>query len=396
MGKQLLVAGIDPGTTVAYALLGLNGNVAGLGSKKELSLNKLIETITKQGISIVVGTDKKRVPDFVEKFAVKVGARVIAPKSDLKVSEKRGLAKDLEYGNVHEMDALASAVFALKRIKSLLKKIDVFVKHYKKESIADKLTELVIKKDLSIRLALGVIEKPQQEESKTITKVIERKITEKDFFSICEKLRRAEKENKLLKQKNEELSNTSNGLKEKQRYLKRKIDQLIPGEKAEETLRFKEERLQFINKELGKYYDEIDSLKKRISWFYSIFSNIDRKVVLKKIKNLGWTELSYKNKILNIKKGDILFVDNVNEYSKKTIEFLKEKVSIIVYKQKISKKIQEEMPFVLIDSAKLKIDEDRYFAFAGKDDFEKQKSAKEMLGKIVKEYRKERKAAKEP
>jgi len=397
MGKRLFVVGIDPGTTAAYALLDLNGNVVELASKKELSTGRLIEAITKQGIPIAVGTDKKRVPDFIEKFSVKVGARVISPESDLKVAEKKGMAKGIGYRNAHEMDALASALFALKQLKSLLKKIDVFVRHYKKENIASRLTELVVKNGLSIRLAAEVIEKPEDEKSKTIKKVMERKITEKDFFDVCERLRRAEKENRLLKQKNSELGSTLSKFEERKKYLDKKIDQLMQSEKAEEILGFKEERVKSMAKELKRCYDEIDNLKKMVNGFYSIFSDISDKIVLKKLRNLGWTELSYKDRILNIKKGDILLVDNVNEYGQKTVEFLNEKVGIIVYRQKITAKIQEELPFLLIDASSLKIDENSYFAFAGKADFEKQKSSKELLGKIIKEYRKERvKASKEP
>ena len=46
MEKKLLIAGIDPGTTTAYALLDLKGNIVRVESSKEFNLNTLIKKIT--------------------------------------------------------------------------------------------------------------------------------------------------------------------------------------------------------------------------------------------------------------------------------------------------------------------------------------------------------------
>ena len=47
--KPWLIVGIDPGTTVAYAILDLNGTVIKTLSKKELDLSSLITEIIKLG-----------------------------------------------------------------------------------------------------------------------------------------------------------------------------------------------------------------------------------------------------------------------------------------------------------------------------------------------------------
>ena len=73
--KPLLVVGIDPGTTIGYAVLDLDGNLIKIDSSKHITLSSLISGITAIGKVILVGTDKKAVPGFVKKFAVKGGLR---------------------------------------------------------------------------------------------------------------------------------------------------------------------------------------------------------------------------------------------------------------------------------------------------------------------------------
>ena len=109
--KKLLIAGIDPGTTLGYAVIDLEGNLVQINSSKNLDINSLISELIDFGKIVVIGTDKKKNPSFIERLGVKLGAKVIAPEYDLKVVEKRGLVKEYKTNNQHEIDALASAFF---------------------------------------------------------------------------------------------------------------------------------------------------------------------------------------------------------------------------------------------------------------------------------------------
>jgi len=51
--KELLIIGIDPGTTTGYALLNLKGNIIEIDSSKEYDLATLITKITKQGLPLI-------------------------------------------------------------------------------------------------------------------------------------------------------------------------------------------------------------------------------------------------------------------------------------------------------------------------------------------------------
>src|SRR3989338_6732880 len=124
--RKLLIVGIDPGTTTGYAVLDIEGNLICLKSSKQLDLNQLISQTISIGKVVLVGTDKAKAPNLVETFATKLGAKVIIPQEDLKVDEKRKSINKFSFDDEHQGDALASALFAYREMKSLLDKIDFF------------------------------------------------------------------------------------------------------------------------------------------------------------------------------------------------------------------------------------------------------------------------------
>ena len=146
MNKELVIVGIDPGTTVGYAILDLKGNVKKIKSKKGLTLSSLIFEIIKEGKIIVVGCDVNPVPSFVKEFCARTGARLIYPDADLLVKEKRKLARDLS-SNRHERDAYVSALLAYKKIRPLLDKVDVFLKRENKQEYFNILKERILKEE---------------------------------------------------------------------------------------------------------------------------------------------------------------------------------------------------------------------------------------------------------
>ncbi len=114
MEKPLLIVGIDPGTTVGYAMLDVEGRLLVTDSAKEISIGDLISKVIEKGKPILVGCDKKKTPQFVDKFKTKVGAKVVSPKEDMKYKEKRNMTKLFPFKNKHQMDAIASALYAWK------------------------------------------------------------------------------------------------------------------------------------------------------------------------------------------------------------------------------------------------------------------------------------------
>ena len=380
--KKLLIVGIDPGITAGYAVLDIEGSLIHLNSSKQLDLKMLISKTINLGKVVLVGTDKFKVPNLAESFATKFGARIVSPQEDLKVDEKKLMTTSFNFKDDHQSDALASALFAFRETKPLLDKIDKFAEENKKQSIKNRIKELVITKKISIRSAVGIIEK-KDEESKIIEKVIiEKKINENDFLKLYGKIKKYEYEMKLIIRHNNKLMERINELERQISRKEIKKEKKLPD--------FKEKRITFLENAVKSREKSKEDLTYLIKKYNGVISNIGNYYILKKLDTLGANEFNFKNKTLNIQRNDILLVDNPNIVSGNVVDFLKEKVFIIVYKKQINKKIEQELPFVFINASNLKIDEDKYFGFVDKKHFEFEKSKTNWVKKIIDDYKKEK------
>lgn len=382
--RKLLIAGIDPGTTTAFAVLDIEGNLLHLNSSKQLDLNSLISQIIRLGKVILVGTDKAKVPGLVEAFAAKLGAKIINPAEDLKVEEKRRMTSDFDFKDEHEGDALASALLAYKEAKILLGKIDTFSKENRKQDIKNKIKELVITKKISIRNAASIIEKKDEESKITEKAIVEKKLNEEDFLKLHGKLKKYEAEIKLIKIHNNNLKNKIMQL-EKSQIRKEK-----PKNENKESVDFRGKKIIFLEHLLKSKEKNADALKSLIKKYNRVMANSSNFYILKKLDTFGIKELNFKNKILNIQRNDILLVGNPNVFSGSAIEFLKDKVFVVIFKQPVAKKIEDGLPFIFISSKNLKIDEDKYFGFVEKKQLEIEKNKLDWVRKIVDDYKKEK------
>jgi predicted RNase H-like nuclease (RuvC/YqgF family) len=322
------------------------------------------------------------VPGFVEKFSNALGARLVKPDKDLLSKEKAELVKGYS-GDDHQLDSLAAALFSFKKLRTLLKKVEEYIENYDKQKIAAKLTDLVVSKGMSISKTVDLLEKPD-EEARVVAKAIrERKFEEKDFLKLYSKLKDIEKENYLLRQQNRKIKQEIIDLekpKEKKKPYEKRFNQL---------LRQRENRFFVLERELSSKDTEIDVLESEMNKLCYFLSSLNKKVLLKKLSNLGNVEFEKKEKLLKISKDDVLLVDDPNIISDKAIDKIKDKVHVIVYNKKLGKKVSS-LPFIFIDAKKLDVDENQYFAIVSRQDFEKEKSKVDVLNKVVEDYRKER------
>ncbi len=389
--NKLLVVGIDPGTTTAYAVLDLNGNVVSIKSAKNLGINALLAEVVQLGKIAVIGTDKAKIPSLVEDFSAKTGARIIYPKEDLKVEEKKSMAREFKTENDHEDDALASSLFAFKRIKPVIERIDAFVKENKKENIKDNIIDLVLTKEVSIREAADIIENAGKEEIRIIKKAIEEKtLRQNDFLKLYRIAKRYEKEFMLLKRQNDNLKSQLKGLERKYRSFDPKAIETKVDKRLQRNILFKERNIDFLEKEIGRKNDEIRRLYGSIKRFNDVLSKINDVFVLKKLDNLGSAEFNRKHHLLNIAKNDILLVDNPNIISNEVINFLKEKVNVIITKIPASSKIRQKCGIILINLEGISIEETNLFAFASRKEIENILKSKEVLKSVIEDYKKSR------
>jgi predicted RNase H-like nuclease (RuvC/YqgF family) len=390
-GKELLIVGVDPGTTLGYAVIDFDGNIVKLHSEKNLDLNSLITHLINIGKPLVVASDKEYNPDFVNRLAVKVGARLLSPDYDLKVSEKREITREFKTGNQHEVDALASALFALGKLSALLKKINIFVEHYRKENIKSQLIEFVVGKSLSIREAVEIIEEPEKEETKIIKEVVEeRKLSEKDFLVLYKKYKESQKDMELIRRQNVKLKEQIKSIKRDYEYVLRQISRARVDRKAQSLLNYKEQRINFFNRQVKKKGEEIKGMQNEITTLIYFLSNLANNILLKKLDNLGQQEFLKKRDFLNIGQGDVLLVKDADIISDKIIKEIKDKVGIIFYKKPVSPKVEARLPFVFVDANSVNIEENEHFGILNKEEFLRVKNKKDILSKIITDYRNER------
>ncbi len=390
MNPELLIIGIDPGTTLGYAIINTEGQLIKIDSSKNFSLSLLISKTIDLGKIIAVGTDKKKIPSFIKDFSIKIGAKIINPKEDLKVEEKKELTSNIKTRDYHQMDALASALFAYKELTPLLKKIQDYVECNKKENKKNKIIELVITKELSIREAMGLIEKPETEENMIVKKVIEeKKFSESDFLRVYSKSKMLERENELLKKQRNHLLDEIKDIKEGYSHVLEKISKFKIDEKSKELINFKEKRIHFFDKEIKNKNDKINQLQNETNKLVYLLSNLNSNYLAKKMDNLGYSEFERKNQLLNIKEKDILMVNDPNISNNRVIEQIKDKVHIIMHKKEINNKTKS-LPFIFINGKGLKIIESKYFALVNKKDLDKEINQIDILDKIIKDYKKGR------
>ncbi len=389
--NKLLILGIDPGTTTAYAVIDLKGNVVSLKSAKNLGLNALLAEVTQLGKIIVIGTDKAKIPSMVEDFSAKTGARIIYPKEDLKVDEKKSLIINFKTENEHQEDALASSLFAFKRINPVLDRIDSYARENNKEEIKDNIIGLVLTNEVSIREAIDIIESSDKEETKIIKKVVEEKmLRQSDFMRLYRIAKMYEKDYMLLKRQNDNLKMQLKGLENKYSY----FDQNAVAAKADNRFRksilFKERSISFLEKEAERKDNEIRKLYGSIRKLNEVLSKIKDVAVLKKLDNLGSAEFNRKQHLLNIAKNDILLVDNPNIMSNEVVGFLKGKVDAIITRVPASVKVRQKYDITLINPEGIKMEETALFAFASKKELENAMRSKDVLKSVIEDYKKSR------
>ncbi|MCX6709698.1 MAG: DUF460 domain-containing protein [Candidatus Woesearchaeota archaeon] len=405
------IIGIDPGTTTAYAVLNLDGKIIKIDSGRGMSLSELLKSLV--GIDcIIAGTDKKNCPEFIKKFAAAKGARIAAPEEDLLIEEKRRLASPYEKENCHELDAVASAAYALRAISPLIFKIRKFIEDDASISgiiendrrVLERIEKDVIQRDVSIKKAIDKekrrVEQRKDEERKLLEiekerlrldSVDENKTSREDIRWMKERIERLSGENAMLSKYNRKIKKNLKSIEKRLSLFlsERKMDEKYIENKIERKTSHKNASLAFLQRKIAEMGEEISALKLRNAKTDEFISELGSKMLLKKLENLGWNEQALK--ALKIRKNDILLVKEPNIYSEKTLDFLRDKVFTIIFEKKPGKEIAKK--FAFIDKSKIRIYENGNFALASPEDIEREKEKDNIFKRIIEEYKEEKRKA---
>ncbi|WP_267641628.1 DUF460 domain-containing protein [Haloarchaeobius amylolyticus] len=110
--RDHVIVGVDPGTTTAVAIVGLDGQVLDVLSTRTADMAAVIEWVVERGRPVIVAADVTPMPNTVQRVRTSFDAVGWEPDSDLPIDEKQHRTREVGYDNDHERDALAAALFA--------------------------------------------------------------------------------------------------------------------------------------------------------------------------------------------------------------------------------------------------------------------------------------------
>jgi uncharacterized protein len=392
--KFPIIIGIDPGLRVGYAILDINGDIIDKGSAKEFSLGDMIKKIMQYGLPVIIGTDKDKSPFFINQISAKTGAKIATPRFDLKVEEKRKIVEGYSCNDIHESDALASALFAYNQYFDLISRIKRFIAETNNEEIFEELAITVIKEGISIKDAADLI-KRNEETIKEIENKQQKELPKDRMHEMLNlKINGLKQENLYLKNYNSILNSRLKNMQEQLVNLKKtklKNDNLNL-KKVDSLFLLKERRLRDLDIKLKEKHEGILALKKELNEANDFLAKINSNYVLKKLDNLGLTEYNATKYRLNISSGNMLLVDDANIYNEKTLMELAKEIDIIVYRKPLAKKTFEDLKFELVSASDIRIiGEFGNFAIAEKHSMDHRLEKKNILKKIIEDYKESRK-----
>lgn len=217
-----MIVGIDPGTTVGFAVLDLDGNLMKIGSFKNKPLSKVVEVISNYH-PVLVSCDVASIPESVKKIASAFNATLFHPKENLSVDEKVKLTREYAPRNVHERDALAAALKAYMHYSSKLRKA--------KRIAREKQNEIILAAFREVRLADVV----------GSSKSLEQKREETDLLKLRKELGLEKRRVANLERENEVLRKKLSAARRKISMLEKRLIKLEKQKKIEETVKRKEQ-----------------------------------------------------------------------------------------------------------------------------------------------------------
>lgn len=383
MQKLGLIIGIDPGTTTAWSIFDVEGNLLQIGSQKGIGLDELIRIIHSFGKVYAVGCDKKHVPGFILAFARKLGCKIISPKEDMTKEHKHDLAKEYDTENHHELDAVASGEYAKRQLSRLITKIRIAADN--EQVRFDHILNLVFDSGMSIAQAVSILDQPLKQSSNAEPKNIQ----SHHVVGFLSGLNELHKQNRRLKIRVSSLQSQFDSARLTITQLQNKLKNR-PKQEHGELLRLREQQILLLSNQVGILRSTLRSWQNKTTELEKIITDIHEFTVCKCLKNLGMQEFKRITARLNVKMGDILFVENPYESSEEVIKILQEIGVIICTQQRINKNLRERlgMGCVSIQGFEVKIYD--FVVLIKKQKFEEAKQRSILLDEIIEQYQSER------
>jgi predicted RNase H-like nuclease (RuvC/YqgF family) len=260
--RTYTIVGIDPGTTTAFAVLDLKGQVISIASSRSWGFSELVGLLIELGHPIIIATDKNPTPGTVDRIKRAFNAILHTPVSSLSVEQKLRDTKPYAYSNEHERDALAAAIDAVRSVKNKLENVE---KKAPPEVGLDELQMLVLRGhtvDSAINLLLKPLAKVEYDEGSSEQEVIpasEKHLLGPDIYYLKALIKRQDEQINRLVSYVADLKRSLQLSQEKALKLQNKID-FVQSENAKNVKLNRE--ITFRQKEIDRLAAELAHSKK--------------------------------------------------------------------------------------------------------------------------------------
>jgi predicted RNase H-like nuclease (RuvC/YqgF family) len=417
---KYFILGVDPGTTAAYCLLSLDGNVKLLRSRKGLTRSDMIREVYETGIPVIVASDVPQAPHLIEKIASTVNAVIYTPAKVIPVAEKQEFARlygnNVRVRNAHERDALTAAIYAYRSIQPKLQQIDRMIREDQLVIDRNHLKALVIK-GTPINEALASLTRPDAEILESIpeeqpAQPSEAKLTQERFDALKNRLEQIEDDNQVLAEKVEDLTRFVEYLRFRESELMYTLE-IVNQEnywrvKRDRELEKSKESLKKAEKEIARLRKQEEVMKGRLELLKGV-KHLEMKgdmLAVKVIPHFTRESVEEYNHKVGLKPGDIVLFEDASGGGPQTAGLLIDKgIRAMVVDTPLSHLPREELVRALIpiidakDVELRRIDE---FAFISRKKFEKilqsfikdvreqaRQKGEEQLVQLIERYRRE-------
>lgn len=366
-----LIVGVDPGTTVGWAAVDWDGRLVAKGSERNLDRDALIAKFVKLGRVVLVGTDKAKVPSLVQEVATAFGARTQSPADDLRKEEKRALVEG--YGSLgqHELDALASALFAKRQKDALVRRIRVVLERAGRSDLFDAVVGLVLIDRMSINTALGVFERRDEKEDAE-----KPASNEQGELRFIEAVARANQEARRLRVRAERAEEMACRLEEALRRANRRLLGLVRPKVPAEIGRIKDAQIQSLTHRFENAEQKARSLAAVQSAFEKAVLS-GRYVAVPYLRSLAKGERQVS--------ASVIYVDDAGRISDNTVNRLHKGGVELAVCQKLP---HRKLPFAVVEAKEVIVGVQS--ALLRRDWLDSVRSSREVLAKVVEEYQKAR------
>ncbi|WP_049985581.1 DUF460 domain-containing protein [Halobellus rufus] len=326
--RDHVVVGIDPGTTTAAAVVGLDGRILDVYSTRTADSADVIEWLIERGRPIVVAADVTPMPETVEKFRRSFDAAGWTPNSDLPIDEKLHRTREASYENDHQRDALAAALFALDDHEDQFERISQKVPP---DVDRGEVIARVVAGEESVEAVLRDLDDDEPEESSEDSQHEERELSEEEqeIRRLRTRVERLESHiddlEATIDEREETISEYETELsdaKREERREARERREVKRLERDKERLQRRVEDLETENEELD---EKLERLKRLWKLDHSNFADVDTDgdlVPVKVVDQFTRDAIETAEKRYGLAAGDVVYLRDASGAGRSTAELL--------------------------------------------------------------------------